>query len=71
VNEHGGNNEARLSPDHRTLYFSTNTVPPRTIRVLKSRSNGTFCRSERGPTVARIFGLCLWTVGSGRRRPNA
>jgi len=28
VNEHGGNIEARLGPDHRTLYFSTNTVPP-------------------------------------------
>jgi hypothetical protein len=28
VNEAGSNIEARLSPDHRTLYFSTNTVPP-------------------------------------------
>jgi Tol biopolymer transport system component len=28
VNEHGSNIEARLSPDGRTLYFSTNTVPP-------------------------------------------
>jgi len=28
VNERGGNIEARLGPDHRTLYFSTNTVPP-------------------------------------------
>ena len=28
VNEAGDNIEARLSPDHRTLYFSTNTVPP-------------------------------------------
>ncbi|MEP6622075.1 MAG: hypothetical protein ABJE47_22320 [bacterium] len=28
VNEAGSNIEARLSPDHRLLYFSTNTVPP-------------------------------------------
>jgi hypothetical protein len=28
VNESGSNIEARLGPDHRTLYFSTNTVPP-------------------------------------------
>ena len=28
VNEHGSNIEARLGSDHRTLYFSTNTVPP-------------------------------------------
>jgi len=28
VNEAGNNIEARLGPDHRTLYFSTNTVPP-------------------------------------------
>jgi len=28
VNEKGSNIEARLSPDSRTLYFSTNTVPP-------------------------------------------
>jgi hypothetical protein len=28
VNEAGSNIEARLGPDHRTLYFSTNTVPP-------------------------------------------
>jgi WD40-like Beta Propeller Repeat len=28
VNEKGDNIEARLSPDHRTLYFSANTVPP-------------------------------------------
>lgn len=28
VNEQGSNIEARLGPDHRTLYFSTNTVPP-------------------------------------------
>lgn len=28
VNEQGGNIEARLGPDHVTLYFSTNTVPP-------------------------------------------
>jgi Tol biopolymer transport system component len=28
VNESGSNIEARLSPDGRTLYFSTNTVPP-------------------------------------------
>jgi Tol biopolymer transport system component len=28
VNEKGDNIESRLSPDHRTLYFSTNTVPP-------------------------------------------
>ena len=27
VNEAGNNIEARLGPDHRTLYFSTNTVP--------------------------------------------
>ena len=28
VNEAGNNIEARLGPDHQTLYFSTNTVPP-------------------------------------------
>lgn len=28
VNEKGSNIEARLGPDHTTLYFSTNTVPP-------------------------------------------
>jgi hypothetical protein len=28
VNERGDNIEARLSPNHRTLYFSTDTVPP-------------------------------------------
>jgi hypothetical protein len=28
VNELGSNIEAGLSPDRRTLYFSTNTVPP-------------------------------------------
>lgn len=28
VNEKGSNIEARLGSDHRTLYFSTNTVPP-------------------------------------------
>ena len=28
VNEAGNNIEARLGADHRTLYFSTNTVPP-------------------------------------------
>lgn len=28
INEQGGNIEARLGVDHRTLYFSTNTVPP-------------------------------------------
>jgi Tol biopolymer transport system component len=28
VNEAGSNIEARLGADHRTLYFSTNTVPP-------------------------------------------
>ena len=28
VNELGSNIEARLSADHRMLYFSTNTVPP-------------------------------------------
>jgi hypothetical protein len=28
VNEAGANIEARLGHDHRTLYFSTNTVPP-------------------------------------------
>jgi hypothetical protein len=28
VNEAGDNIESRLSPDHRMLYFSTNTVPP-------------------------------------------
>ncbi|HEY9130407.1 MAG TPA: hypothetical protein VIM98_01520 [Dyella sp.] len=28
VNENGSNIEARLGADHRTLYFSTNTVPP-------------------------------------------
>jgi len=28
VNEAGSNVESRLGPDHRTLYFSTNTVPP-------------------------------------------
>jgi WD40-like Beta Propeller Repeat len=28
VNEAGNNIEARLGSDHRTLYFSTNTVPP-------------------------------------------
>jgi WD40-like Beta Propeller Repeat len=28
VNEAGSNIEARLGPDQRTLYFSTNTVPP-------------------------------------------
>ena len=28
VNEQGSNIEARLGPDHVTLYFSTNTVPP-------------------------------------------
>jgi WD40-like Beta Propeller Repeat len=28
VNEKGSNIEARLGVDHRTLYFSTNTVPP-------------------------------------------
>lgn len=28
VNEQGSNIEARLGPDRRTLYFSTNTVPP-------------------------------------------
>ena len=28
VNEKGNNIEARLGPDHVTLYFSTNTVPP-------------------------------------------
>jgi hypothetical protein len=31
VNEAGSNIEARLSPDGRTLYFSTNTVPPATL----------------------------------------
>ena len=31
VNEAGSNIEARLGPDHRTLYFSTNTVPPVTF----------------------------------------
>jgi Tol biopolymer transport system component len=28
INEAGSNIEARLGPDHKTLYFSTNTVPP-------------------------------------------
>jgi WD40-like Beta Propeller Repeat len=28
TNEKGSNIEARLGPEHRTLYFSTNTVPP-------------------------------------------
>ena len=28
LNEQGSNIEARLGPDRRTLYFSTNTVPP-------------------------------------------
>jgi hypothetical protein len=28
VNEGGSNIEARLGSDHRTLYFSTDTVPP-------------------------------------------
>lgn len=28
INEKGGNIEARLSSDNKTLYFSTNTVPP-------------------------------------------
>jgi hypothetical protein len=31
VNEKGSNIEARLGPDHLTLYFSTNTVPPATF----------------------------------------
>lgn len=31
VNEKGSNIEPRLSPDHRTLYFSTSTVPPMTF----------------------------------------
>jgi hypothetical protein len=31
VNEAGSNIEARLGSDHRTLYFSTNTVPPVTF----------------------------------------
>jgi len=31
VNEAGSNVEARLGSDHRTLYFSTNTVPPVTF----------------------------------------
>lgn len=31
VNETGGNIEARLSPNHLNLYFSTNTVPPTTF----------------------------------------
>jgi hypothetical protein len=31
VNEKGSNIEARLGPDHLTLYFSTNTVPPQTF----------------------------------------
>ena len=31
VNEEGSNIEARLAADRRTLYFSTNTVPPVTF----------------------------------------
>jgi hypothetical protein len=31
VNEKGSNIEARLGPDHLTLYFSTNTVPPQSF----------------------------------------
>jgi hypothetical protein len=38
VNEAGSNIEARLGPDHRTLYFSTNTVPP--VSSLISWANG-------------------------------
>jgi hypothetical protein len=51
VNEAGSNIEARLGPDHRTLYFSTNTVPPvlfprtrqqseRDLNQMKSWANG-------------------------------
>lgn len=36
VNEKGGNIEARLSPNDRVLYFSTNTVPPVTFPRARS-----------------------------------
>jgi WD40-like Beta Propeller Repeat len=38
VNEAGSNIEARLGADHRTLYFSTNTVPPVTFPRTNERA---------------------------------
>jgi WD40-like Beta Propeller Repeat len=38
INEKGSNIEARLSPDHRTLYFSTNTVPPAAFPRLQDQA---------------------------------
>lgn len=38
VNEEGSNIEARLSPDGKTLYFSTNTVPPVSYPRSKERA---------------------------------
>jgi WD40-like Beta Propeller Repeat len=40
VNEAGSNIEARLGPDHRILYFSTNTVPPVSFPRTREQARG-------------------------------
>ncbi|HEY6621838.1 MAG TPA: hypothetical protein VIY68_20030 [Steroidobacteraceae bacterium] len=57
VDEAGSNLEARLSPDHRTLYFSTNTVPPVSFPTSRGHLEQDCRRSLCGRTVGRIFGM--------------
>lgn len=46
VNEQGSNIEARLSPDHVTLYFSTNTVPPVTYPRTQEQARRSLSEAE-------------------------
>jgi len=52
VNEAGSNIDARLSPDQKTLFFSTNTVPP-----------VSFPRS-RPESVRELGEMQVWANGS-------
>ena len=71
VNEKGSNIESRLSPDDRTLYFSTNTVPP--VAFPRSRSDAQRDAQEslvwaNGRQNIWYVPLESWLTGSAQQR---
>lgn len=71
VNEQGNNIEARLGPDGRTLYFSTNTVPPSSFP--RSIEQGRTSISEMGVWAngrENIWFVSLSPWLENRRQPS-
>jgi len=67
VNEAGSNIDARLSPDQKTLFFSTNTVPP----VSFPRSRPESVRELGEMQVSANGSENIWYVSLGQILENA